>query len=63
MCIKNTAFSVDRPPTQKQFLRNMEEKLEDPDFSGDIYALLRPGIEYDLTAAYELIKNELLEKI
>ena len=32
------AFSVKRPPTQKQFLINMEEKLQDPDFEGDIYA-------------------------
>lgn len=57
------AFSVDKPPTQKQFLRNMEEKLEDPDFSGDIYALLRPGIDYDQDEAYELVRTELIEKI
>ena len=57
------AFSVDKPPTQRQFLRNMEEKLEDPDFSGDIYALLRPGIEYDQAQAYELVRTELIEKI
>jgi predicted nucleotidyltransferase component of viral defense system len=57
------AFSVDKPPTQKQFLRNMEEKLEDPDFSGDIYALLRPGIEHDQVKAYELVRTELIEKI
>jgi hypothetical protein len=41
----------------------MEEKLEDPDFSGDIYALLRPGIEYDQDEAYELVRTELIEKI
>ncbi|NEN22311.1 nucleotidyl transferase AbiEii/AbiGii toxin family protein [Cryomorpha ignava] len=57
------AFSVDKPHTQNQFLRNMEEKLKDPDFEGDIFALLRPGIEYDQAKAYELIKTELIEKI
>ena len=57
------AFSVHKPPTQKQFLRNMEEKLEDPDFEGDIFALLRPGIEYDQAEAYELVKTQLIEKI
>jgi len=57
------AFSVDKPPTQKQFILNMEEKLEDPDFEGDIYALLRPGVNYDQSKAYELIKTELIEKI
>jgi len=56
-------FSVAKPPTQKQYLRNMEEKLEDPDFSGDTYALLRPGIEYDQAKAYELIRTKLIEKI
>ena len=57
------AFSVDRPPTQKQFLLNMDEKLKDPDFEGDIYALLRPGVEYDQNKAYELVKTQLIEKI
>lgn len=57
------AFSVDKPPTQKQYILNMEKKLQDPDFQGDIYALLRPGVEYDQEKAYELIRTELLEKI
>jgi predicted nucleotidyltransferase component of viral defense system len=57
------AFSVKKPPTQKQYLRNMEDKLEDPDFGGDIFALLRPDIEYDQTEAYELVRTELIEKI
>lgn len=41
----------------------MEEKLQDPDFEGDIFGLLRPGIEYDQAKAYELIRAELIEKI
>ena len=60
---KYMAFSVENPPTQKQFLLNMEKKMQDPDFHGDIYGLLRPGIEYDQNKAYELIKTELIEKI
>jgi len=60
---KYMAYSVDKPPTKKQFLVNMEEKLQDPDFVGDIYGLLRPGVEYDQNKAYELIKTELIEKI
>ena len=57
------AFSVNRLPTKKQFLLNMEEKIQDPVFEGDMYSLLRPGIEYDQIKAYELIKTELIEKI
>jgi len=56
-------FSADNPPSQKQFILNMEGKLQDPDFEGDIYALLRPGVNYDQNKAYELIKTELIEKI
>lgn len=57
------ADSIKNPPTQKQFLRNMNEKLDDPDFRGDTYALLRPGIEFNQNEAYELVKTELIEKI
>ena len=60
---KYMAFSVENPPTQKQFLLNIEKKMQDPDFDGDIYGLLRPGIEYDQNKAYELIKTELIDKI
>lgn len=60
---KYMAFSVDNSPTKKQFLQNMEQKLQDPDFQGDIYALLRPGVDYNQDKAYELIRTELIEKI
>lgn len=56
-------FSRGQSPTQKQFLMNMDEKMEDPDFGGDIYALLRPGIEYNQKVAYESIKQTLIQKI
>ena len=57
------AFSVSNPPTLKQFLLNMEQKIHDPDFLGDTYALLRPGVEYDPDQALDLVKTELLGKI
>jgi len=60
---KYMQFSVDRPPTKKQFLINLEDKLNNPDFQGDIYALLRPGIIYEQDKAFELIKSELIEKL
>jgi len=59
---KYIIFSVKNPPTQIQFI-NVEKKLSDPDFQGDIYALLRPGIEYDQEEAMKLVKKELLEKL
>ncbi|CAN5759876.1 nucleotidyl transferase AbiEii/AbiGii toxin family protein [soil metagenome] len=56
-------FSVENPPTQKQFLINMEDKIEDAEFLGDTTALLRPTEKYDDQAAYELIRKKLIEKI
>jgi hypothetical protein len=56
-------FVVKQPPTSKMFLANMEEKILDTEFTGDIYSLLRPGVNYENDIAYELIKSNLLEKI
>jgi len=56
-------FVVDKPPTQKQFLINMNEKMNDVEFLSDIHAILRPGIEYDTPQAYELVRTKILEKI
>jgi len=52
-----------RPPSQKEFLLNIEEKKNDPSFTGDMEALLRPEISYDQKAAFKWLKNELIEKI
>ena len=48
-----------KPPTNKQFLRNMEEKLNDVEFTSDIFSVLKSGIEYENVAAWEKVKNEL----
>ncbi|MCP9765666.1 nucleotidyl transferase AbiEii/AbiGii toxin family protein [Lacihabitans soyangensis] len=49
--------------TQKDFMENMEKKIEDADFVGDMNGLLRSGISYDINEAYEFVKKEILEKI
>ena len=55
--------AVDKPPTQKQFLANMNEKMRDKDFMEDIRLVLKRGVEYDNEAAWELVRIELVEKI
>lgn len=60
---KYMEFSVGQIPTQKQFINNMNLKMQDNEFSGDISALLRPDVEYDHHRAYEYIKAELLDKM
>lgn len=53
----------DNNVTQKEFIENMEKKIEDSDFRGDMNGLLRSGVVYDIIEAYELVKTNLLEKI
>ncbi|MDR0680806.1 MAG: nucleotidyl transferase AbiEii/AbiGii toxin family protein [Dysgonamonadaceae bacterium] len=55
--------AVDKPPTQKQFLANMSEKLTDRDFTEDIRLVLMRGVEYDNEAAWKLVRKELVERI
>jgi len=56
-------FVVDNPPTQKEYLLNMEQKVEDTEFLGDIEMLLRPNEVYNPQEAWELVRGELIEKL
>lgn len=56
-------FSVDNPPTRKQFLANMEEKMIDIEFIQDIHSILKPDVEYDNVKAWEIVRTELVSKI
>ena len=56
-------FSVGTPPSPKEFLLNMEAKMQDDEFLGDTTALLRPDVPYQPHEAYELVRTELIEKI
>lgn len=60
---KYMEFSVGKPPSQKEFLLNMEEKENDPNFTGDMEALLRPEIKYEQEAAFEWLREVLIEKL
>ena len=56
-------YSADKPPTQKQFLANMEEKMTDSEFLQDIHIILKPGVEYNNDKAWEFVKGKLIMKI
>lgn len=56
-------FVVDHPPVQKVYLQNLEAKMQDDEFSGDITALIRPIEKYDQAVAFEIVRAALLEKI
>ena len=56
-------FTVSQPPSRKQYLRNMEEKILDDEFLGDTKALLRPDEKYDPNVAWETVRKVLVENI
>ncbi|NOY51743.1 MAG: nucleotidyl transferase AbiEii/AbiGii toxin family protein [Chlorobi bacterium] len=64
-CFKEyTEFAIGRkPPSKKEFLLNLKGKENNPGFSGDMEALLKPEIEYDQNAAFSWLKKELIEKL
>ena len=56
-------FVVELPPSQKLYLQNMEAKMQDAEFLGDITGLIRPTENYDQYAAYQRVKTELIENL
>lgn len=52
-----------KSPSSKEFILNMEKKMQEAEFTGDIFGLLRPDIKYDNFIAYKLIRTKLLEQI
>lgn len=52
-----------KAPTAREFELNLKEKMRDTEFTGDITALLRPGIEYDHNKAYQKIMNEVISRV
>jgi len=56
-------FVVDNPPSQKEYLLNMEQKIEDEEFLGDTEMLLRPDEKYNPLEAWELVRSILIEKL
>jgi len=50
-------------PTQDLYIKNIEEKMSDPEFLGDTIGLIRPEENWNAEEAYKLIKTKILEKI
>ena len=60
---KYMEFVVDRVPSYKQFVNNMQEKMEDPEFTNDMQSLLRPGISFIASDAYPHIYETFIDKM
>ena len=60
---KYMEFVVERAPSYKQFVNNMQEKMADPEFTNDMQSLLRPGISFNVCDAYSLIYETYIDKM
>ncbi|MBX9877230.1 MAG: nucleotidyl transferase AbiEii/AbiGii toxin family protein [Candidatus Obscuribacterales bacterium] len=49
--------------SQAEFENNLQEKLKDPAFRNDIVPLIRPGVNYDVDQAAQLISKEIIAKL
>lgn len=57
------AFVVDHSPTYKEYVLNMEEKMQDDEFLGDTKNLLRSDDTFDPIHGYEIVKSNLIDHI
>ena len=60
---KYMEFVVDKTPSYKQFVNNMEEKMQDPEFLEDTTMLLRPEIKFSPIEAYPLIYKTFIDRM
>ncbi len=56
-------FVVSKPPTQKEYLKNMELKMQDKEFLEDTNLILRPDNQYNPVEAWSLVRSHLIEKL
>ncbi len=56
-------LSTARPPSKREFLLNLEAKMNDPEFLGDTKALIRPDEPYNPQQAHEMVRSKLIELI
>lgn len=60
---KYIEFVVDRAPSYKEFVQNMNLKMQDEEFLEDVIPLLRPEIKYDTIMAYPIVFEKLIERM
>ena len=56
-------FTASHLPTHKEFVMNMEEKLQDDEFLSDTDMILGPEVEYDAQTAWEVVKVNLVDRL
>lgn len=60
---KYMEFVVDRVPSYKEYVMNMQEKMEDSEFLTDVIPLLRPSTNFNPHEAFQLVYDTLIDKM
>ena len=60
---KYMEFVVNKVPSYKQFVQNMQNKMADPEFINDLQSLLRPGVEFNPEEAYSSVYNTFIDRM
>ncbi len=61
--IEYMKYFVGKVPSSKEFLLNINGKENNPDFTGDMEALLRAGVDYRQDEAFLWLRSELIERM
>ncbi len=61
--LKYMDFVVDHIPTYKEFIINMDDKMQDDEFLGDTAGLLQVGDDFHPEIAYELVRTRLIDRL
>ena len=61
--VKYIEFVTDRAPLYKEFVQNMELKMQDEEFLNDVIPLLRSEIDFDPHKAYALVYEKLIDQM
>ena len=56
-------FVANHAPTYKEFVLNMDEKMQNPEYIGDTTGLLRPGLTFDPLPSWEKVRDEIVARL
>lgn len=54
-------FMTHHTPTWKEWMINMNNKIQDPEFLNDVFPILRPGTSFDPQKGWSLVQNRLID--
>ena len=56
-------FVASHAPTYKEFVLNMDEKMQNPEFLGDTTGLLRPGLTFGMQPSWEIVRDIIISHL